>query len=421
VKFSPKQIDYLTTSNHDFNISTGAIRSGKTYVQIIRLIHFIWKDAVRGESILVIGRTLSSIRRNFYNDLWKMIEANEDVSLWEKKLAPDLEIKFKPLDISLVFVGANDESAESKIRGMTCQAVFGDEVTLWPRNILTQCIGRASAGPRYKFFTCNPDRPTHYFRTEIIMNSDLNLGLWNFTLDDNPSLAPEYIETIKNSFTGVMYDRMILGKWVAVVEGAVFHAWDRKINLVDKRRPYHNGAETIICWDFGVSDPTAIIAFQVFQVDKTADNTRGLKIYVINEYQNHSKDAAHYADVVNGWGYVDPTHYGDPSGGARESDLSSWVARLKLHDIHIRFPRRYSIAEHVNNANLFLPYFKINEQQNPLFVEMIENWSYPLDKDGRVKEGEKPEHNEYSHLGTALYYGISGRFPHRGPFKIVVQ
>ena len=59
--------------------------------------------------------------------------------------------------------------------------------------------------------------------------------------------------------------------------------------------------------------------------------------------------------------------------------------------------------------------------QCPKTVEMLENWAYPLDKDGRVKEGEKPEHNEFSHLGTALYYGISARFPPKKVQKIQIK
>lgn len=407
---SIKQYDYLLGSTYDFNFSCGAIRSGKTYTQIARFIEFILSDeCIPHVPILCIGRTLESVRRNFYMDSLKFIDDNDHRSRWRDGKVP-LELEYLPKKVPCVFVGANDESAESKIRGMTCQAVFGDEATLWPRNIFEQSIGRCSAGKRWKFYTMNPDRPTHYIKTDYIDNSKLRSKCWNFTLDDNPSLAPEYIDTIKSSFTGVMYDRMILGKWVAANTAAVFHTFTLGC-ITDDRIEYNPDYETVITWDFGVSDPTAIIAMQIIPCDKTPDNPRGIMINVINEYQNSNKDAAHYAAVVNGWGYKDAVHYGDPAGGSRDSGLYSWFHRLRQDGVMIQYPPRLSIAEYIDNANLYMPHVKVNATQCPRFVEAVQNWSYPLDSDGRVKEGEKPVHNEFSHMGTSLYYGIAGRFP----------
>ena len=402
MKLSEKQLDYILYSKFDFNFSTGAIRSGKTFGHLIRCIEFITgDDGIPGEKVLCIGKTLESVRRNFADDLMKMIEHNDILSNWAKTTQP-LEITYKPKNITCVFVGANDESAESKIRGMTAQAVFGDEVTLWPKNIFMQSIGRASAGSRYKFYTCNPDRPTHYIKREFIDNPNLNSKTWNFTLDDNPALTAEYKKTIKNSFTGVMFDRMVMGRWVAVQEGAVFYNFDKehpdKI-VFDKNLP------TVICWDFGVSDPTHIIAFQV---EKTPEKTI---IKIINEYQNNNKDAAHYAKVVKEWHYEDAYHYGDPSGGGRDSSLSSWFNRLRSDGIMIQYPPYLSVAEYIANANKYMAGLQINGAQSPKTLEAIQNWTYPLDADGKVKEGEKPLHNEFSHAGTALYYGIAGYFP----------
>jgi len=42
---------------------------------------------------------------------------------------------------------------------------------------------------------------------------------------------------------------------------------------------------------------------------------------------------------------------------------------------------------------------------------MLENWSYPLDRDGKVIDGALPVHNEYSHIGSSFYYFCVNRFP----------
>jgi hypothetical protein len=68
-----------------------------------------------------------------------------------------------------------------------------------------------------------------------------------------------------------------------------------------------------------------------------------------------------------------------------------------------------------------MPYVKINETACPRVTEMFENWSYIKDKDDKVPEGAKPEHNEYSHFGTAWYYGLINLFPPRGPVFITTK
>jgi succinate dehydrogenase/fumarate reductase flavoprotein subunit len=58
-----------------------------------------------------------------------------------------------------------------------------------------------------------------------------------------------------------------------------------------------------------------------------------------------------------------------------------------------------------------MPAVKVCENQCPKMVEMLENWTYPKDKDGKIVEGKLPEHNEYSHPGSAFYYLIANIYP----------
>jgi hypothetical protein len=52
-----------------------------------------------------------------------------------------------------------------------------------------------------------------------------NMIVFHFTMDDNPSLTPEYIRDMKASFTGIFYQRFILGEWTNA-EGAIYDGWD---------------------------------------------------------------------------------------------------------------------------------------------------------------------------------------------------
>jgi hypothetical protein len=44
-------------------------------------------------------------------------------------------------------------------------------------------------------------------------------------------------------------------------------------------------------------------------------------------------------------------------------------------------------------------------------TDCFENWSYPVDKDGHIKEGILPTHDHFSHPGTAFYYATTCAFP----------
>jgi hypothetical protein len=46
-------------------------------------------------------------------------------------------------------------------------------------------------------------------------------------------------------------------------------------------------------------------------------------------------------------------------------------------------------------------------------VEIIQNWSFPKDPDGKVIAGKIPVHDEFSHGGSALYYAFATAFPLR--------
>ena len=60
----------------------------------------------------------------------------------------------------------------------------------------------------------------------------------HFTMDDNPALAPEVRARYERQFSGVFYDRYILGLWV-VAEGLIYTMFNRDFHVVpDKPRPY---------------------------------------------------------------------------------------------------------------------------------------------------------------------------------------
>lgn len=237
IDLSEKQIDFFENSNHSFNIASGPVRSGKTHVQILRAIKFLEGEATPNPLWLfpIIGRTFGTAKENivlpmmdFYRQAGRGDQLYFDGS--------DKVLIYKPKGIRMPVAGGYDNRSESRIRGMTAQALLGDEWTLWPKFFSDMAIGRVSQGKRYKWFATNPDAPNHFVMKDYIQNGALDSkGIWYFGMTDNPTLSAEYRQELMSIYSGAMRERMLFGKWV-IAEGVVYSGFKRDIHIVPFER-----------------------------------------------------------------------------------------------------------------------------------------------------------------------------------------
>lgn len=104
--------------------------------------------------------------------------------------------------------------------------------------------------------TCNPSSPSHWLakRFGFIPGTTPAPGCWGITAAsaENPHLPADYMARL-NSFTGVMHERYVLGRWVAA-EGAIYDNFRREVHVKRMSGPF---AYTLIGCDDGVNDPAA--------------------------------------------------------------------------------------------------------------------------------------------------------------------
>jgi PBSX family phage terminase large subunit len=118
--------------------------------------------------------------------------------------------------------GGNDEKSASRIQGITLQSVFFDEVALMPESFVNQALGRMVTNPDAKaWFNCNPDSPAHWFYKKFIKEQKESTKYIHFTMRDNPIMTERAIRNAEQTFSGVFYNRYILGQW-CVAEGAIY-------------------------------------------------------------------------------------------------------------------------------------------------------------------------------------------------------
>ncbi len=227
IGFTSKQMEFLQADSNRINFLSGSVRSGKTYVSLVKWALWVASQPEDMEFIMV-GKTITSLKRNC-------------LSLLEKFVGTDnfhysSSNKFGTLFGRRVYLeGANDERSENKIRGMTLFGAYCDEVTLYPESFFSMLLTRLSFDDARLWATCNPDNPSHYIKMKYIDNEELDMKVWNFILTDNTYLGAKFIENISKEFTGVFYNRFILGQWVRA-EGIIYREFADQVDsyLIDE-------------------------------------------------------------------------------------------------------------------------------------------------------------------------------------------
>lgn len=212
-RFTDKQKKFLSSKDSRLNFLCGSVRSGKTFISLIKFF-FVVASSPKEYEFIICGKTLMSLKRNCLTLLQSFVGKNN--------FKFSLTSKQGTLFGHTVYLeGANDESSEQKIRGMTLAGAYCDEITLYPQSFVQMLLSRLSM-PNSKFYaTCNPDTPSHYVKTEYIDNEELDKSVWNFLLTDNTFLPKEYLDNITKEYNGVFYNRFILGQWVRA-EGIIY-------------------------------------------------------------------------------------------------------------------------------------------------------------------------------------------------------
>ena len=186
--------------------------------------------------------------------------------------------------------GGKDERSYTLIQGRTLAGVLLDEVALMPQSIVQQALARCSVEGSKLWFNCNPESPSHWFYQEWIMNPKAHNALHlHFLLEDNPSLSEKKISEYKSWYSGVFYQRYILGEWV-LAEGLVYQFGED--NITDER-PL--GAEYYISVDYGTLN-----AFSAGLWSVTGGRAVRIKEYYYSgRDQQHLRTDEEYCDDID--------------------------------------------------------------------------------------------------------------------------
>lgn len=250
-----RQIMAFPFTRFDALIADGAIRSGKTSFMMLAFVD----DAMRrynGQRFAICGKTVDSTVKNIVVPYLGVNWAQDKYNLsWRRADKVLLVSDGKHQNIFEVF-GGKDESSFSLIQGRTLAGVLFDEVALQPRSFVEQALARCSVEGSRFWFNCNPESPKHWFYEEWVKQPNKHNALHlHFELDDNPALTEEIKARYRSMYSGVFYDRYILGKWVAA-DGIIYPQFDEAKHVVkSKPRDY---AKYYVSIDYGTHNPTSM-------------------------------------------------------------------------------------------------------------------------------------------------------------------
>lgn len=213
MKLSPKQAEFWAAPFHRWAIKSGATRSGKTWLDYYVIPKRIRECAGREGHVVLIGNTRGTLQRNIIEPMQQ---------LYGDKLVSSIRADntARLFGAHVHCLGADNKKHVDRLRGMSIQYAYGDEVCTWCEDVFSMLKSRLDKGYSRFDGTCNPEHPNHWFKK--FLDSDADIFLQCYSLDDNPYLDPAVKAALKREYAGtVFYDRYVRGLWVAA-EGAVY-------------------------------------------------------------------------------------------------------------------------------------------------------------------------------------------------------
>ncbi|CAB4126695.1 phage_term_2, phage terminase, large subunit, PBSX family [uncultured Caudovirales phage] len=397
-KFSRKQLDFFHNANARINIAAGAVRSGKSYILLLRFMREL-REGPEG-AYLVTGKSERTVLMNvieplqhFTNGAIRYNRGMGEFHLFGKKV---------------YVVGANDERAEGKIRGATFAGALVDEVTILPPSYFKMLLSRLSVPGAKLFGGTNPDSPLHWLKVEFLdkfKDDPEQLKTFHFDLDDNPILTDQFKNALKKEYQGLWYKRFILGDWV-LAEGAIFDYFDTKIHIVKEPPTY--AKYHLVGIDYGTNNPFAGVVVG-FNDDHKPSLWVEKEYYWDSKAMGSQKTDSEYAIGMEYAfnGYTPRLYYLDPSAASFEVELKRLKKPVKQAKNDVLDGIRF-MSKLLSEGNLVIC------QSCKNLIKEIEGYVWD---ERAVLQGEDKPLKQRDHAIDAVRYALFSHFGQRTTLK----
>lgn len=293
MQLSPKQNEFILQAHNRWNLKVGAVRSGKSFVDVVYTVPARLREGHGKEGLnVILGVSRETIERNV---LQPMRERYTD------RLIGNINSRniVKICGEDVYCLGAEKISQVAKIQGSSIKYCYGDEIAKWNQEVFAMLQSRLDKP--YSCFdgACNPEYPNHWLKA-FIDRDDIDLYLQKYTIFDNPFLPRDFVDNLCTEYAGtVYYQRYILGEW-ALAEGLIYPMYQEAI----QSPPDEDASEYCLSIDYGTMNAFAALLWARY----------GQTWYAIREYYYSGRDEgeqktdeeyaqdldARFADIIPG-------------------------------------------------------------------------------------------------------------------------
>ena len=389
-----RQIMRFPYTSYDALICDGAVRSGKT--SIMSLSFFLWAMGnFNNCAFAFCGKSVGAVERNIVVPLLSVVYLRQNFDIRYNRGDHVIVARRGNRENRIYLFGGKDESSYTLVQGVTLAGVLLDEVALMPRSFVEQALARCSVKGSKLWFNCNPENPQHWFRQELILKPEKHNALHlHFLMDDNPSLDEETKARYRSMYSGLFYERYILGRWV-MSEGLIYDMFDPTENVYRERPAgMYDRSQRYIACDYGTTNPTVFL-------DIYDD---GERIRVDREYRWDSRkerrqktDQEYADDFLEFMGGTDATVLVDPSA-------ASFIVALRQRGVYVREADN-DVLDGIRKTGVLLNRREIliHERCSGLIDEL---GTYLWDEKASLRGEEKPV-KQQDHGPDALRYFVN--------------
>lgn len=291
---APKQLEVLHTYLHDdfdMLVLTGAIRSGKTFIDNLLFIFELRRVAQMAKDnhdkhpqYILAGASSDTINKNVIISCENQFGINFKL---------DRHGHYSLFGVDITPVSTKTLGGLAGARGFTAYGGYVNEATLGVEPVFQEIQQRCSIDGARLIVDTNPDNPEHWFKKDYLDNKNPKTRMiqFHFTIDDNTHLSKRYIEGIKaRTPSGMFYDRAIRGLWVTG-EGVVYRDFDeRSMVIPESDIPDDLHIYCGVDWGFAEGHKGVITVW--------GDDNNG-NIYLLHEYTSQYKFIDYWVNLAH--------------------------------------------------------------------------------------------------------------------------
>lgn len=313
--------------------------------------------------------------------------------------AVDMKIKLKSGSL-IQLVGSENPDA---LRGTNPKGIVFSEFAMCDPHIWTAVAKPILAQNQgWAVFASTPMGRNHFHDLWQMAIREPGWYTSKVTAIESGAVSQEVIDADhKEGMSKELIEQEYFCSWTAGADGLIYgqqlDAIDRENRIrhvpVDPAVPVHTA------WDFGVSDATAIVAFQCLP---------GNEIHIVNYFENTGKSINDYIQHVQGWGYNFGKHFAPHDVEARSLQtgitLKAMAARLGFAFWTIPL---HSIEAGIQLVRQTLPKTWIDEKQCWQLIRHLRHYRRHYDA-RRHQHTSTIVHDMSSHGADAVRYMAHG-------------